>query len=647
MYIKKLLIENYGAIESIDYAFPFNVDGTPKPVILVGKNGVGKTLLLSNILNALIEFKRGYYRELKEVSDDNYYRVGSKSYIRAGSNHSYEHYIFENNAEYTNLMTVNYDQLKENFSYEKYININLTDEKLVNDGFFSKCNKPNVNVFDNNVFLYFPVERYYIPTWENKSNKQLMFITREQSFVGQSCENMIKYNIFSDIEQWILDVLIDQYLYESNTRIIENNNQLYPKTFYKGKNTNIVNEINRALSLIFINSKYISVRIGVSQKRNLYRTISIIGKLKDGSEEGFIPLFSNMSSGEMMIFGIVASILKEYDRVSDNTYTSFENISGIVLIDEIDSHLHSDLLKDVLPNLIKLFPKIQFIMSSHSPFFLLGMQEKFGDKCQFLNFPSGVIFDSIEYFDEISRCYSIIDESYDSVLKSLEETRVKLSRISKPLIITEGKTDWKHLKNALLRFKEQGKFIDVELEFLETETSMGDDKLEKLLNNLSIMPNAKLIIGIFDNDSSTGKKYEAVEDKGNNVFAVSIKDVQGYDCGISIELLYAEKDLKKYDENKRRIYLSDEFTEKSGRLKTDSKIICTNKTLKDAKNKKSIKIVDHDVYDENDVSIALSKEDFAKNIINRIPPFNDIDISGFENIYSSIKSIIDKYNLKT
>lgn len=270
---------------------------------------------------------------------------------------------------------------------------------------------------------------------------------------------------------------------------------------------------------------------------------------------------------------------------------------------------------------------------------MLGIQEKFGDKCQSINFPSGVIFDSIEYFDEISRCYSIIDESYDSVLKSLEETRVKLSSISKPLIITEGKTDWKHLKNALLRFKEQGKFIDVELEFLETETSMGDDKLEKLLKNLSIMPNAKLIIGIFDNDSSTGKKYEAVEDKGNNVFAVSIKDVQGYDCGISIELLYAEKDLKKYDENKRRIYLSDEFTEKSGRLKTDSKIICTNKTLKDAKNKKSIKIVDHDVYDENDVSIALSKEDFAKNIINRIPPFNDIDISGFENIFSSIKTL--------
>ena len=54
-----------------------------------------------------------------------------------------------------------------------------------------------------------------------------------------------------------------------------------------------------------------------------------------------------------MIFGIVASILKEYDRVSDNTDTSFENISGIVLIDEIDSHLHSDLLKDVLPNLIR------------------------------------------------------------------------------------------------------------------------------------------------------------------------------------------------------------------------------------------------------------------------------------------------------
>lgn len=50
-----------------------------------------------------------------------------------------------------------------------------------------------------------------------------------------------------------------------------------------------------------------------------------------------------------------------------------------MLIDEIDAHLHSDLLKDVLPELISLFPKIQFIISSHSPFFLLGMKDKFGD----------------------------------------------------------------------------------------------------------------------------------------------------------------------------------------------------------------------------------------------------------------------------
>lgn len=646
MYIKQLKIENYGAIENIDYAFPFNVDGTPKPVILVGKNGVGKTLLLSNILNALIEFKRGYYRELKEVSDNNYYRVGSKSYIRTGSNNSYEHYIFDNNAEYTNLMTVNYTQFKENFSYEKYANVTLTDKKLVDDGFFSKCRIPNTNVFDSDVFLYFPVERYYIPTWENKSNKQLMFITREQTFVGQSCENMIKYNVFSDVEQWILDVLIDQYLYESKASHMFVNNELRPTISFEGKNTNIVNEINKVLSLIFKNSKYDSVRIGVSPKRNLYRTISIIGKLQDGSEEEFIPLFSNMSSGEMMIFGIVASILKEYDRVSDNTDTSFQNISGIVLIDEIDSHLHSDLLKDVLPNLINLFPNIQFIMSSHSPFFLLGMQEKFGDRCQFLGLPSGVVFDSIEYFDEISRCYSIIDESYDSVLKSLEETRDKLNNTSKPLIITEGKTDWKHLKNALQKLKEQGKFNDLEIEFLESESPMGEDKLNKLLDNLSVVPNAKPIIGIFDNDNSTGKKYETFEEKGNNVFAVSIKDTQGYSCGISIELLYNKEDLIKADKNGRRIYLSNEFTEKTGRLKDNTNIICTNKILNSANSTHCIKVIDSEVYDENEKNIALSKEAFANNIINGIEPFDNMDVSGFVDIFSSIQKIIKSKNIE-
>jgi ABC-type glutathione transport system ATPase component len=42
----------------------------------------------------------------------------------------------------------------------------------------------------------------------------------------------------------------------------------------------------------------------------------------------------------------------------------------LVLIDEIETHLHIELQKRILPFLTSLFPKIQFIVTTHSPFVL-------------------------------------------------------------------------------------------------------------------------------------------------------------------------------------------------------------------------------------------------------------------------------------
>lgn len=46
------------------------------------------------------------------------------------------------------------------------------------------------------------------------------------------------------------------------------------------------------------------------------------------------------------------------------------DLEGIVLIDEIETHLHVDLQKKILPFLTAFFPKIQFIVTTHSPFVL-------------------------------------------------------------------------------------------------------------------------------------------------------------------------------------------------------------------------------------------------------------------------------------
>jgi predicted ATP-binding protein involved in virulence len=48
---------------------------------------------------------------------------------------------------------------------------------------------------------------------------------------------------------------------------------------------------------------------------------------------------------------------------------------GIVLIDEIETHLHLELQRIIMPFLTKTFPNIQFIVTTHSPFVLNSMPD--------------------------------------------------------------------------------------------------------------------------------------------------------------------------------------------------------------------------------------------------------------------------------
>ncbi|PBP91058.1 hypothetical protein CCL09_05805 [Pseudomonas congelans] len=74
--------------------------------------------------------------------------------------------------------------------------------------------------------------------------------------------------------------------------------------------------------------------------------------------------FQNLSSGYSAIFDIYADLLvrTEYLEITP------EQLTGVLLIDEIDVHLHVSLQRKILPFLANSFPNIQFIVTSHSPF---------------------------------------------------------------------------------------------------------------------------------------------------------------------------------------------------------------------------------------------------------------------------------------
>ena len=77
--------------------------------------------------------------------------------------------------------------------------------------------------------------------------------------------------------------------------------------------------------------------------------------------------FQTLSAGYRAIFDIYADLLMhtEYFKIMPNELT------GVVLIDEIDSHLHVSLQRLILPFFTESFPKIQFIVTTHSPFVLM------------------------------------------------------------------------------------------------------------------------------------------------------------------------------------------------------------------------------------------------------------------------------------
>ncbi|WP_370818855.1 AAA family ATPase [Butyricimonas paravirosa] len=81
--------------------------------------------------------------------------------------------------------------------------------------------------------------------------------------------------------------------------------------------------------------------------------------------------FTEMSDGFAAVLDIVADlILKMQD---DKSLVRVYQKQGIVLIDEIETHLHLALQKIIMPILTKVFPNIQFIITTHSPFVLSSM----------------------------------------------------------------------------------------------------------------------------------------------------------------------------------------------------------------------------------------------------------------------------------
>lgn len=668
MYIKKIQIQNNGPVENLLIEPLFAANGNPLPLLLIGKNGSGKTLLLSNILDSFVELKKMVYTNMPEIDSGKLLKIGSKTYISPLKDYLYSNIKFagidEQELTYTDFATnINSAQFSTQHPNLTLDGINLTSHSDYANGFYRKITPLDKSIIEKNInpniLIYFPHSRYDHPEWLHSDAKIGFKVNKK--YLGHTDDSIIKDHVIPEVITWLLDCMLDKYLYEMTTRqeyvdINKNGKQETERwtvlTETNGKNTIILRLLNQLLTSIY-RLKFSQIeyaRIGINQKER--RQIAILVKERGKQEFEIAPTFSHLSSGEVMLLSLFGSIVREYDKTGIE-FTSFSDIKGIAVVDEIDLHLHIEHQKILLPELISMFPKVQFIISTHSPFFLLGMKEKFSENLKLSSMPLGNEVE-INDFSEVKEAYNIFISGFDNFKKTHEQLKERINTLTKPLVITEGKTDWKHLKSALTRLQAKGKYVDIPgfdfLEF-EDEIEMGSSHLKTYCLQRAKVTNEKKIICIFDRDEANYVKemnppatepLSTFREHSNNVysFCIPIPSHRPSHQYITIEHYYTDDELITKDSNNRRIYLSSEFSEK-GKHMTDPNLRHGNYSkIKAYIEPDKSKIVEYDVFDENDKNVALPKSDFAQYILNNQVGFDQFDVSQFETVFSIIDSIL-------
>lgn len=86
--------------------------------------------------------------------------------------------------------------------------------------------------------------------------------------------------------------------------------------------------------------------------------------------------FFNLSDGFRCMVSMVTDIIRRITMLNPHLgENALEQTSGIVLIDELDLHLHPIWQREVVDDLKRFFPQIQFITTTHSPFIIQSLDE--------------------------------------------------------------------------------------------------------------------------------------------------------------------------------------------------------------------------------------------------------------------------------
>lgn len=624
MKIEKAIFINRAPFKKVE--FDFLESGVN---VLSGINGRGKTTVISHIVDAFYEMARNSFINSFEGKENKFYRYSSDLFNYASSSYSLFYARFKEEdkcidyidcrgkmteGEYNEIVL-----LENKIPYED-INLSLERNNCIKSFHTSKEDEV-VEIFNHNILTYFPSYRYEQPGYLNDPYKVNVGFNINSAFSGELPNPIEVVSDLNGLAIWFMDVILDSKLYSN-----------------RQASRLLINNLNRIVSASLQSKLGMDTRLGIGPRENTASRIAIA----EPNGNLLYPTIFNISSGESALICMFGEILKQADKLE-----MVMDVPGIVLIDEVDKHLHIRLQKEILPQLFELFPNIQFIVSSHSPFLNMGLADKNINRTRCFDLDNNALECmpvNNQLYSEVYDMFINENNRYAEKLRLMED---KVAALCKPLVITEGKTDIKHILKA-----KEVLGINLDFDIIDSASQPdGDDNLKKLLNHLAKIKQLHKIIGVFDCDISKtvsemhpdGNSYK---DYGNGVYGFTIPvpedRVKNGQTGISIEYLYSDAEIKSpVNDYGHRLFFGTEFSRKSMSHNEDNRL-----TLSKPNGKGEDKILENNggqaVYDEEDNNCLAKKDDFAEAIKNGYIHISNESWNHFKPIFELLSEIMQK-----
>ncbi|BDA71254.1 SMC domain protein [Calothrix sp. PCC 7716] len=334
MRIEKLHIQNFRGFQDITLKFPRG-----NLAVFVGINGAGKSTILDCIAVMLAQFVAKLCN--REVAD-----------VRASEND-----IRLNSDSNINTITISVETgqqiswtMVEERSHQQNQDNNYTEVENYLRHLQKKLeSQPDLNL---PVMVYYQTHRIVLKnpyTFGDKKiepEKYYQFHAYQKAFESE-------INNFQDFFEWF-QVQED---YENEIRLRQNANYRNPKLeIIRNAITNFLNN--------FLHQNFFNLRVVRSISENF-----VINSVKPSltiTKDNQDFKIEQLSDGEKTLLMLITDLARRLAIANPNSNNALLG-EGIVLIDEVDLHLHPQWQRNVIPSLTQTFPNCQFIVTTHSP----------------------------------------------------------------------------------------------------------------------------------------------------------------------------------------------------------------------------------------------------------------------------------------